>query len=78
MANIKIALIQMKVGLDKEENIRRAGELLDEAAEGADIAALPEMFNCPYSNDCFRLTERDILVQHLRCCQSMPKRTACI
>jgi predicted amidohydrolase len=56
MSNIKIALIQMKVGLNKEENIKRAGELLDEAAiKGADIAALPEMFNCPYSNDCFRV-----------------------
>lgn len=55
MANLKIALIQMKVGLDKGENIKRAGELLDEAAmKGADIAALPEMFNCPYSNDRFR------------------------
>lgn len=55
MGNVKIALIQMKVGLDKGENIRRAKELLEEAAnKGADIAALPEMFNCPYSNDCFR------------------------
>jgi omega-amidase len=55
MGNVKIALIQMKVGLYKEENIKRAKELLEEAAkEGADIAALPEMFNCPYSNDCFR------------------------
>ncbi|MBP1744575.1 MAG: carbon-nitrogen hydrolase [Firmicutes bacterium] len=55
MANIKIALIQMKVGPDKDENIKRAARLLDEAAKkGADIAALPEMFNCPYSNSCFR------------------------
>lgn len=55
MANVKIALIQLKVGIDKDENIRRAKELLEEAAnKGAEIAALPEMFNCPYSNEFFR------------------------
>ncbi len=55
MQNVKIALIQMKVGLDKKENIERARMLLEEAAgKGAEIAALPEMFNCPYNNDCFR------------------------
>jgi len=55
MGKVKIALIQMKVGLDKKENIERAKVLLDEAAgKGAEIAALPEMFNCPYTNDSFR------------------------
>ena len=52
---MKLAIIQMGVGIDKKNNldvmkgyIKRAGET------GADIAILPEMFNCPYSNDYFR------------------------
>jgi len=52
---MKLAVIQMGVGFDKKNNlevmegyIKRAGEA------GADIAILPEMFNCPYSNDYFR------------------------
>lgn len=52
---MRIALIQMSVTADKAENIRRACEKLREAAgSGADLAVLPEMFCCPYENDCFR------------------------
>ena len=50
-----IALIQMPVTADKIKNIRTACEKLRKAAaNGADIAVLPEMFCCPYQNDCFR------------------------
>jgi omega-amidase len=50
----KIALCQMMVTDNKEANIRKAEEMLAQASEGgADIAVLPEMFNCPYSRKKF-------------------------
>ena len=50
-----VALIQMPVTADKEENIRTACQKLREAkTRGTDIAVLPEMFCCPYDNACFR------------------------
>lgn len=49
------ALIQMPVTASKTENINTACRKIREVAEnGADIAVLPEMFCCPYQNDCFR------------------------
>ncbi|MEG2176376.1 MAG: carbon-nitrogen hydrolase family protein [Oscillibacter sp.] len=52
---MNVALIQMPVTADKDENLRYATEKLREAkAGGADIAVLPEMFCCPYDNACFR------------------------
>lgn len=52
---MRVALIQMPVTADREQNIRTACERVREAARGgADIAVLPEMFCCPYQNDCFR------------------------
>ena len=52
---MRVALIQMMVTADKVGNINTACEKLREAAvNGADIAVLPEMFCCPYQNDCFR------------------------
>ncbi len=51
---MKIALIQMPVGMDKQENLREAARLVERAAgQGARIAALPEMFFCPYANRYF-------------------------
>lgn len=50
MKKFKVATIQMKVNEDKNENLRIAGEYVKEVVEkGADIAVLPEMFNCPYT-----------------------------
>lgn len=47
---MKIALLQTPVAEDKAENLRTARGFLRAAAEaGADMAVLPEMFNCPYS-----------------------------
>ena len=51
---VKLGLCQMRVTADKEANLRRAEEALARAAgAGAQIAVLPEMFNCPYENACF-------------------------
>jgi len=50
----KLALCQLQVTADKEENITSATKAVKEAASnGANIIVLPEMWNCPYSNDSF-------------------------
>uniref|UniRef100_A0A224XVE0 omega-amidase n=1 Tax=Panstrongylus lignarius TaxID=156445 RepID=A0A224XVE0_9HEMI len=50
----KIALIQMKVGKDKTENIKRAVNMISEAKEsGSDMVVLPECFNSPYGTSYF-------------------------
>ncbi|WP_295582526.1 carbon-nitrogen hydrolase family protein [uncultured Oscillibacter sp.] len=52
---MRVALIQMPVTADKAENLRTAcGSIREAAAHGAEVAVLPEMFCCPYQNDCFR------------------------
>ena len=39
---------------DKEENLRKASLMIAQsAAEDVNFIVLPEMFNCPYSNDKF-------------------------
>jgi predicted amidohydrolase len=44
--SFRIAAVQMNTQADKAENLRKAGALIDEAAAlGADLVALPEMFN---------------------------------
>ncbi len=54
MGIIKLGLCQMAVSRDKGENLRRAQAALEQAArQGAQLAMLPEMFNCPYENPCF-------------------------
>ena len=51
---MKIALLQMLVTPDKEEDLNKARRMAEEAAEnGAEMAVLPEMFCCPYANEFF-------------------------
>lgn len=50
---LKIAQIQMPVTADREENIRRACDMVRQAGD-IHMAVLPEMFCCPYDNACFR------------------------
>jgi len=51
----RIALCQMKGSFDKEQSKRTAEQYIRRAAAGgADIVSLPEMWNCPYSNEYFR------------------------
>lgn len=51
---LKLALCQMNVIDNKEKNIQKAMEIIEKAKkEDADIAILPEMFNCPYENEKF-------------------------
>lgn len=52
---MKLGLIQMPVHADKMQNAEYAAkEIARVKALGAELAVLPEMFCCPYQNDCFR------------------------
>ena len=51
---MRIALRQMPVTDNKQANLHTAVQKIREAAaQGADFAVLPEMFCCPYQNECF-------------------------
>lgn len=55
MERIKLALIQMKTGLDRDDNLQKAEDLVTLAAgQGADVAVLPEMFPIPYVTEWMR------------------------
>ena len=54
MTKIRFALCQMNVVDDKEKNLENACLMIKEGvSKNADFIVLPEMFNCPYSNDKF-------------------------
>ncbi len=53
---MNIALIQMKVSAENDENIDRALSKIKKAAQsGVDMAVLPEMFCCPYETANFKV-----------------------
>ncbi|HBV87822.1 MAG TPA: carbon-nitrogen hydrolase [Desulfosporosinus sp.] len=55
MNNLRIALCQLPVTANKQQNLNQAASMLQEAAAGgAQLAVLPEMFNCPYDIHSFR------------------------
>lgn len=65
----RLALCQIAGSTDKEANIAKADSFIREAAsEGAQVISLPEMWNCPYSNDYFR---RYAETEEGRCVQFM-------
>jgi predicted amidohydrolase len=43
----------MNVIDNKQENLKKASSMITSASKKADFIVLPEMFNCPYSNDKF-------------------------
>ena len=55
MRKFKIAVCQMTVVEGKEENLKKAEVMIRRAVKDFQpaIVVLPEMFNCPYSNDYF-------------------------
>eukprot|EP00127_Corallochytrium_limacisporum_P005649 Clim_evm28s210 gene=Clim_evmTU28s210 len=54
MSKFRIAMIQLLVGANKTENVDRAVQMINKAAEsGAKIIALPECFNSPYGTKHF-------------------------
>ena len=51
-AKFKLALCQLMAIDDKKHNLKRAAEMVKEAAsKGADVIMLPEMFTCPYTKE---------------------------
>ena len=53
--SLKIAVCQLRTELEQDVTLAKAGNMVKEAAQnGADMVALPEMFNCPYSSGFFR------------------------
>ncbi len=54
MSTFKLAVCQTLVTESREINLKNAESIILKAvSEGADLAALPEMFNCPYDNSWF-------------------------
>ena len=48
----KLGLCQIAGSMDKDESRKIAERYIREAAEnGAQVISLPEMWDCPYSND---------------------------
>ncbi|XP_062097286.1 omega-amidase, chloroplastic isoform X2 [Humulus lupulus] len=61
VTKFKIGLCQLSVTPDKERNIAHARKAIEEAAgKGAQLVLLPEIWNSPYSNDCFPVYAEDI------------------
>lgn len=53
--NLKVALVQLKAGLDKAANLQKVTSYIEKAAEKSpDVVMLPECFNSPYAVDKFR------------------------
>eukprot|EP00878_Enallax_costatus_P017627 GHUV01018521.1.p1 GENE.GHUV01018521.1~~GHUV01018521.1.p1 ORF type:complete len:242 (+),score=52.62 GHUV01018521.1:106-831(+) len=58
---VKVALCQLHVTADKDQNIAAARAAIEDASRnGAKLVVLPEMWNCPYSNDSFPTYAEDI------------------
>ena len=53
MTKLNLALCQMNVIDNKLENLKNASSMISDASKKVDFVVLPEMFNCPYSNDKF-------------------------
>lgn len=52
---LRLALVQMSVGPNKLENVKKACSLVKEASSrGAKLVALPECFNSPYGTQYFK------------------------
>jgi omega-amidase len=55
----KLALCQLKATSSKAHNLKRAEEMVTTASNnGADVIMLPEMFNCPYTEE-YMLKEKE-------------------
>lgn len=56
MNKVTIAMCQMINTIDKNDNIKKAKKMIEEAAsKGANIVILPEIFNCHYHYSDFRI-----------------------
>ncbi|XP_063299480.1 omega-amidase NIT2 [Pelobates fuscus] len=54
MTKFRLAVVQLFVTSDKSQNLKRASQLIKDAAQqGAHVVALPECFNSPYGTKYF-------------------------
>lgn len=77
---MKIALLQTPVVESKAENLQTAEDCIRTAVEnGADIAVLPEMFNCPYSSKYFtKYAESEGEESYRAMAESAAKNSICV
>lgn len=55
LERLRVALCQMKVGCDKDQNLYSARKMVEQAAQReARLIVLPEVFNAPYETSLFR------------------------
>jgi omega-amidase len=52
--SFRLALIQMKVTANKQDNLAKCKSLILKASKNADIVVLPECFNQPYGMQYFQ------------------------
>lgn len=72
MKRLTIASLQVKVYADKMSNVRQIEEILERPEIGkADLVVLPEMFNCPYQNDCFPIYAEEEQGETWQACSRM-------
>lgn len=66
----------MNVIDDKQENLKKAKSMITQSVnENADIIILPEMFNCPYSNEKFiEYAENETNSETLNCISTLAKK----
>ncbi|QNU65310.1 carbon-nitrogen hydrolase family protein [Ruminiclostridium herbifermentans] len=58
---LRLGLCQMKVSDFKVDNLNKAVQMIESCKnEGANIAVLPEMFNCPYDTQKFPIYAEDL------------------
>lgn len=58
---VNMGIVQLHVSESKSDNLKRAETMILEASrKGADLIALPEMFNCPYQQEFFPLFAEEI------------------
>lgn len=61
MNNIKLGLCQMMVTESKQDNLKKAANMLETCKKkGVNIAILPEMFTCPYDTAKFSMYAENI------------------
>ena len=61
MTYIRLGLCQMKVSDIKSDNLNKAVQMIESCKnESANIAVLPEMFNCPYDTKKFPIYAEDL------------------
>ncbi|KAJ3261812.1 Carbon-nitrogen hydrolase [Boothiomyces macroporosus] len=73
---VKLALVQLLVSSNKQQNLKRAATLIKEAAnKGANIVVLPECFNSPYGIQYFEEYAEELHGETARALSAMAKES---